>query len=109
VRIPHGWLPQPAAAIVIFRRLLLVDAVGRLIRRLFVLDAVWVIGRRRSRGFLHAEPGRLAIVFSGPQQFVRRAKRLEHAAAVRRQQLGRVAGILGRVAGITGRRSVQRR
>jgi hypothetical protein len=102
VRIPHGRLPQPAAAIVIFRRLLLVDAVGRLIRRLLVvLDAVQLIGRRRSLGFLHAEPGRLAIVFSGPQRFVRRAKRLEHAAAVRRQ--------LGRIAGITGRQSVQRR
>jgi len=49
----------------------------------------------------NAEPGRLAIVFSGPQRFVRRAKRLEHAAAVRRQ--------LGRIAGITGRQSVQRR
>jgi hypothetical protein len=105
VRIPDGRLPQPAAAIVIFRRLLLVDAVGRLIRRLLVLDAVWLIRRWRSGGFLDAEPGRLAIVFSGPQQLVRRAKRLEHAPAVRRQQLRRIAGILGRVAG----QSVQRR
>jgi hypothetical protein len=102
VRIPHGRLPQPAAAIVFFRRAIILDAVGWLIRRLLVLDAVQLIGRRWSLGFLHAEPGRLAIVFSGPQQFVRRAKRLEHAAAVRRQQLGRVAGI-------TGRQSVQRR
>jgi hypothetical protein len=65
VRIPDGRLPS-AAAIVLFRRTIILDAVRWLIRRLFVLDAIGLAGRRRSCRFLHAEPWRLAIVFSGP-------------------------------------------
>lgn len=65
MRIPDGWLPA-AAAIVFLRRAVLLNAVGWLLRWLFVLDAVGFIGWRRSRRFLYAEPGRRLAIISGP-------------------------------------------